>query len=238
MMYATVKKTLVSFSDDLTICMKATTARSNIRSFTTSEEISGSRESRDGEILTLAAGNMVIILAWTLNFSRYLFADANCTVWLGQCWNQALMFQVPRSPCTWMMTACECTWSPSPSWPMPSTGDAFIAKIQVTFYLIYTSAPSCFCSDFIKSHLCIHHIYPQAPKSTSLPVPAFSPSLFYSNPPLSSCSVSSRSMEAPPSTTSIPFSSALGTFRSFSTGKEIMMMMMKENQNAYFFFRR
>ena len=100
MMYATVKKTLVSFSDDLTICMKATTARSNIRSFTTSEEISGSRESRDGEILTLAAGNMVIILAWTLNFSRYLFADANCTVWLGQCLNQALMFQVPRSPCT------------------------------------------------------------------------------------------------------------------------------------------
>ena len=87
MMYATVKKTLVSFSDDLTICMKATTARSNIRSFTTSEEISGSRESRIGigEILTLAAGNMVIILAWTLNFSRYLFADANCTVWLGQC---------------------------------------------------------------------------------------------------------------------------------------------------------
>ena len=85
MMYATVKKTLVSFSDDLTICMKATTARSNIRSFTTSEEISGSRKSRDGEILTLAAGNMVIILAWTLNFSRYLFADANCTVWLGQC---------------------------------------------------------------------------------------------------------------------------------------------------------
>ena len=65
--------------------MKATTSRSNIRSFTTSEEISGSRESRDGEILTLAAGNMVIILAWTLNFSRYLFADANCTVWLGQC---------------------------------------------------------------------------------------------------------------------------------------------------------
>ena len=85
MMYATVKNTLVSFSDDLTICMKmkATTARS--RSFTTSEEISCSRESRDGEILTLAAGNMVIILAWTLNFSRYLFADANCTGWLGQC---------------------------------------------------------------------------------------------------------------------------------------------------------
>ena len=72
MMYATVKKTLVSFSDDLTICMKATTARS--RSFTTSEEISSSRESRDGETLTLAAGNMVIILAWTLNSSRYLFA--------------------------------------------------------------------------------------------------------------------------------------------------------------------
>ena len=44
MMYATVKKTLVSFSDDLTICMKATTARSNIRSFTTSEEISDSRD--------------------------------------------------------------------------------------------------------------------------------------------------------------------------------------------------
>ena len=54
--------------------MKATTARSNIRSFTTSEEISGSKMSRDGEILTLAAGNMVIILAWTLNSSRYLFA--------------------------------------------------------------------------------------------------------------------------------------------------------------------
>ena len=82
MMYATVKKTWVSFSDDPTVCMKATTARSNIRSFTTSEEISGSSISRDGEILTLAAGNMVILLAWTLNLSRYLLADANCTVWV------------------------------------------------------------------------------------------------------------------------------------------------------------
>lgn len=82
MMYATVKKTWVSFSDDPTVCMKATTARSNIRSFTTSEEISGSSISRDGEILTLAAGNMVILLAWTLNLSRYLFANANCTVWV------------------------------------------------------------------------------------------------------------------------------------------------------------
>ena len=82
MMYATVKKTWVSFSDDPTVCMKATFARSNIRSFTTSEEISGSEMSRDGEILTLAAGNMVILLAWTLNLSRYLLADANCTVWV------------------------------------------------------------------------------------------------------------------------------------------------------------
>ena len=38
--------------------------------------------SRDSEILTLAAGNMVILLAWTLNLSRYLLADANCTVWV------------------------------------------------------------------------------------------------------------------------------------------------------------
>ena len=84
MMYATVKKTWVSFSDDddPTVCMKETTARSYIRSFTTSEEISGSSISRDGEILTLAAGNMVILLAWTLNLSRYLFANANCTVWV------------------------------------------------------------------------------------------------------------------------------------------------------------
>ena len=82
MMYATVKKTWVSFSDDPTVCMKATTARSNIRSFTTSEEISGSSISRDGEILILAAGIMVILLAWTFNLSRYLFANANCTVWV------------------------------------------------------------------------------------------------------------------------------------------------------------
>ena len=97
MMYATVKKTWVSFSDDPTVCMKATTARFNIRSFTTSEEISGSSISRDGEILTLAAGNMVILLAWTLNLSRYLFANANCTVWVNA-ETELLCYRFPGAP--------------------------------------------------------------------------------------------------------------------------------------------
>ena len=186
MMYATVKKTWVSFSDDPTVCMKATTARSNIRSFTTSEEISGSSISRDGEILTLAAGNMVILLAWTLNLSRYLLADANCTVWV----NAETKLWCSRFP-----GAPVLEWWPLVSVPdhlpprdqclqreMPSSPKSRWLFIWFTHLLLRV-----FAWTFIKSH----HIYPQAPKSTSLPVPAFSPSLFHSNAPLSSCSVSS-----------------------------------------------
>ena len=118
---------------------------------------------------------------------------------------------------------------------MPSTGDAFIAKIQMNFYLIYTSAPSCFCSDFIKSHLFIHHIYPQAP------VYQYRPFLHPSSIQIRHC----RPGQFRPGQWEHRHRQLRYHFprpwehsdHLVQVNKEIMMMM-KENQNAHLFFRR
>ena len=61
-MYTPDNKALVSCSDDKTVRVWDTATGSEIRSFTTSEQIGGMEMTRDGEILTLAAGNKVIFL--------------------------------------------------------------------------------------------------------------------------------------------------------------------------------
>ena len=61
-MYTPDNKALVSCSDDKTVRVWDTATGSEIRSFTTSDQIGGMEMTRDGEILTLAAGNKVIFL--------------------------------------------------------------------------------------------------------------------------------------------------------------------------------
>ena len=61
-MYTPDNKALVSCSDDKTVRVWDTATGSEIRKFTTSDQIGGMEMTRDGEILTLAAGNKVIFL--------------------------------------------------------------------------------------------------------------------------------------------------------------------------------
>merc|ERR1712066_718531 len=61
-MYTPDNKALVSCSDDKTVRVWDTATGNEIRSFNTSEQIGGMEMTKDGEILTLAAGNKVIFL--------------------------------------------------------------------------------------------------------------------------------------------------------------------------------
>jgi len=61
-MYTPDNKALVSCSDDKTVRVWDTATGSEIRSFATADQIGGMEMTRDGEILTLAAGNKVIFL--------------------------------------------------------------------------------------------------------------------------------------------------------------------------------
>jgi len=61
-MYTPDNKALVSCSDDKTVRVWDTATGSEIRSFNTSEQIGGMEMTKDGEILTVAAGSKVIFL--------------------------------------------------------------------------------------------------------------------------------------------------------------------------------
>ena len=61
-MYTPDNKALVSCSDDKTVRVWDTATGSEIRSFNTAEQIGGMEMTKDGEILTVAAGSKVIFL--------------------------------------------------------------------------------------------------------------------------------------------------------------------------------
>lgn len=61
-MYTPDNKQLVSCSDDKTVRVWDTATGGEIRSFVTTDQIGGMEMSKDGEILTVAAGNKVIFL--------------------------------------------------------------------------------------------------------------------------------------------------------------------------------
>ena len=61
-MYTPDNKQLVSCSDDKTVRVWDTATGGEIKSFVTTDQIGGMEMTKDGEILTLAAGNKVIFL--------------------------------------------------------------------------------------------------------------------------------------------------------------------------------
>ena len=61
-MYTPDSQQLISCSDDKTVRVWDTATGGQIKSFSTEGQIGGMEMSRDGEILTVAAGNKVIFL--------------------------------------------------------------------------------------------------------------------------------------------------------------------------------
>ena len=80
-MYTPDNKQLASCSDDKTVRVWDTANGAEIRSFSTSDPIGGLELSREGDIITLAAGNKVIFL----DANRLEFSDRICNYLYMKC---------------------------------------------------------------------------------------------------------------------------------------------------------